>query len=436
MKSLNAKRAVVAAVLFAMITAFVFSNCYEEKVEAAAGLEIHVNVATNTVTVYQNGVPIRNMICSTGGATPSGGTYTLGGKMRWHALFGGVYGQYVTRITGSILFHSVPYSRNGDPSSLVHGYFDQLGTAASMGCVRLMIRDCKWIYDNCPTGGCTVTFYSSPDPGPLGWPVSYKINGTPDNYSGWDPTDDSAGNPWHSSEYFNNLVFDSSYYARVNSDVAGACGNDDIALRIHWLRNGISEGRTASSVFSLPVYKDNYSDLRNAFGNDNYAFIRHYIQNGLNEGRIGNYRIGVDVNPNGSIIQGSNGTMYRLYNINSGEHFYTGSYVEANNLKNSGWRYEQYAWRAPSTGTPVYRLYNPNAGDHHYTTSGGERDSLVNAGWRYEGLGWYSGGSKPLYRLYNPNATTGTHHYTTSATERDNLVNAGWSYEGIGWYGN
>ena len=90
-----------------------------------------------------------------------------------------------------------------------------------------------------------------------------------------------------------------------------------------------------------------------------------------------------------------------------------------------------------TSDTPVYRLYNPNAGDHHYTTSAAEKDNLVKVGWRYEGIGWYSTGNEgqPLYRLYNPNAKAGSHHYTTNAAERDNLKKLGWRDEGIAWYG-
>ena len=131
--------------------------------------------------------------------------------------------------------------------------------------------------------------------------------------------------------------------------------------------------------------------------------------------------------------------MHRLYNPNSGEHFYTADETECDNLIGFGWRYEGIAWNAPETSdTLVYRLYNPNAGDHHYTTSLAEKDNLVSVGWKYEGIGWYSAESdgQALYRLYNPNATgAGSHHYTTSADERDNLISLGWRDEGIAWYG-
>lgn len=127
--------------------------------------------------------------------------------------------------------------------------------------------------------------------------------------------------------------------------------------------------------------------------------------------------------------------MYRLYNPNSGEHFYTANASERDKVRNAGWRYEGVGWQAPKSGTPVYRLYNPNAGDHHYTPHAYEKDHLIKVGWRYEGVSWYSGGSKPLYRLYNPNAKAGAHHYTLLQSERNNLIKQGWRNEGIGWYG-
>ena len=130
--------------------------------------------------------------------------------------------------------------------------------------------------------------------------------------------------------------------------------------------------------------------------------------------------------------------MYRLYNPNSGEHFYTSNKKEVKNVVAAGWKNEGLAWKAPEkSSTPVYRLYNPNAGDHHYTMSAKEKNNLVALGWNYEGIGWYSDDNKtaPLYRLYNPNAVAGSHHYTMSKAERSDLIKAGWKDEGIAWYG-
>lgn len=128
--------------------------------------------------------------------------------------------------------------------------------------------------------------------------------------------------------------------------------------------------------------------------------------------------------------------MHRLYNPNSGEHFYTADDQEKNDLVQAGWHDEDYGWVAPSSGDPVYRLYNPNAGDHHYTLSQSERDNLVKAGWRYEGVGWYSDPEKtvPVYREYNPNAKSGAHNFTVDESEDRNLVSVGWRAEGIAWY--
>lgn len=126
--------------------------------------------------------------------------------------------------------------------------------------------------------------------------------------------------------------------------------------------------------------------------------------------------------------------MYRVYNPNSGEHFYTKSSYEKTSLVSHGWRYEGIGWNAPTSGSAVYRVYNPNSGEHFYTKSAYEKSVLVGKGWRYEGIGWYTANSgTPLYRVYNPNS--GEHFYTKDSYEKSSLVSRGWRYEGIAWYG-
>ena len=130
-------------------------------------------------------------------------------------------------------------------------------------------------------------------------------------------------------------------------------------------------------------------------------------------------------------------TMHRLYNPNSGEHFYTASDVEHEYLVSIGWNDEGTGWIAPTGGDAVYRLYNPYAGEHHYTLDAGEADMLVSVGWNDEGIGWYSDPNQAvaLYRAYNPNAYANNHHYTTDWGEFVTLLDLGWQDEGTGWYG-
>ena len=130
--------------------------------------------------------------------------------------------------------------------------------------------------------------------------------------------------------------------------------------------------------------------------------------------------------------------MHRLYNPNSGEHFYTADDVERDYLVSLGWHNEGEGWTAPKTSsTPVYRLYNSVGGEHHYTMDAGEKNWLASLGWNDEGIGWYSDDAKRtvLYREYNPNAFANNHNYTTSWSEHSWLIGLGWKDEGLAWYG-
>lgn len=158
---------------------------------------IKINRKQNVVMVYglENGEYtklVKVFTCSTGDATPLG-TFNTTDKYEWRHLFGDVYGQYATRITGSILFHSVPYTEESK-DALEWEEYNKLGTPASMGCIRLRVVDVKWIYDNCPKG-TTVTIYDSDSLEGIEKPVIKKIDGNSEN-RGWDPTDPDPLNPW------------------------------------------------------------------------------------------------------------------------------------------------------------------------------------------------------------------------------------------------
>ncbi len=70
----------------------------------------------------------------------------------------------------------------------------KLGTAASLGCVRLPVRDAKWIFDYCPVG--TPVHIYDLDELPVERPTSIHLDPT-DPRSGWDPTDPDENNPLH-----------------------------------------------------------------------------------------------------------------------------------------------------------------------------------------------------------------------------------------------
>lgn len=156
---------------------------------------IKINKQMNTVTIYKANKKgkytkaVKAMVCSAGRATPLG-NYKTSDKYYWKAMVHDVWAQYATRITGKILFHSVPYDTH-EKDSLITGYYNQLGGTASAGCVRLSVEDAKWIIENCPSG-TTVEIYNSSDPGPLGKPSPIRI---PANCK-WDPTDPDDRNPW------------------------------------------------------------------------------------------------------------------------------------------------------------------------------------------------------------------------------------------------
>ncbi|MBV7392546.1 leucine-rich repeat protein [Enterococcus sp. ALS3] len=129
--------------------------------------------------------------------------------------------------------------------------------------------------------------------------------------------------------------------------------------------------------------------------------------------------------------------MYRLYNPNTGEHFYTADKTEQQDLIIKGWTDEGIGWTASKSGDTVYRIYNPNVGEHLYTKSLKEYNNLTLYGWVKEGRAFYSARSSevPIYRVYNSNQFAFNHHYTKSEQESKHLTKLGWSDEGIAFYG-
>ncbi|MBQ5544788.1 MAG: L,D-transpeptidase [Clostridia bacterium] len=142
-------------------------------------------------------IVVKRFTCSTGSDdTPTDtGIYRARAKYRWRFM-NGVYGQYCTSISTRYLFHSVPYKKK-DVSTLKNEEYDKLGSPASHGCIRMCVRDCKWMYDNIPLG---TEVRITQESGPYGPGVPRRI--TDPVHDGWDPSDRWALN----SPYFNQTI--------------------------------------------------------------------------------------------------------------------------------------------------------------------------------------------------------------------------------------
>lgn len=166
-------------------TSYDFGTAGYIKAEPTGPWSIRINKGTCVVTIYRGTTPVKALRCSVGNPTSltPNGTFYLGIKHRWWELFGGVYGQFTTQITGNILFHSVFYRVNGNNRTLYTNEYNKLGSPASHGCVRLNVAGAKYIYDNCPSGTKVTIFYGTSSDDPLGKPAHITATGS------YDPTD-------------------------------------------------------------------------------------------------------------------------------------------------------------------------------------------------------------------------------------------------------
>ncbi len=135
----------------------------------------------------------------------------------------------------------------------------------------------------------------------------------------------------------------------------------------------------------------------------------------------------------------------RSYNPNADYHFFTTSTPEFSNALTAGYKDETtnqagfaLSFNPVPGGVAISRLYNVQTGRHYYTTSTGERDFLVSlipvnhpdfgkVGWRYEldepfVYPVQVPGTTEIFRLYNNNS--GVHLYTESAAQKDAILAA------------
>lgn len=120
---------------------------------------IRVNRTKCQITVFakdgSNGwtIPVKSMTCSVGNPitlTPAG-TFYIGDQDRWHILMGPSWGQWTSHVVNGIFIHSVAGSSTSQ-YNLSSWDYNMLGQPASHGCIRVCVRDAKWIYDNCGRG--------------------------------------------------------------------------------------------------------------------------------------------------------------------------------------------------------------------------------------------------------------------------------------------
>lgn len=119
-------------------------------------IEVDIKNQLTIVHSTADNAVVRTMICSTGlrsGMTPKGTFYMPAKKYStergpWHAMMGGVYARYATRIRNKIMFHSILYSRK-KVNTLQRVSWKKLGQQASHGCIRLTPIDAQWIAYNC-----------------------------------------------------------------------------------------------------------------------------------------------------------------------------------------------------------------------------------------------------------------------------------------------
>lgn len=131
----------------------------------------------------------RQFVCSTGktpGRTPVG-SFKISTKRRWlNSPSYHVREQFACRINGYIWIHSTCFTKY-DPNALERESYTDLGRPVSAGCIRLTVRDAKWIYANCPAGTVIKIVKS-------GGPAAVCLTDMPALPDGatYDPTDSSV----------------------------------------------------------------------------------------------------------------------------------------------------------------------------------------------------------------------------------------------------
>ena len=103
----------------------------------------------------------QTFICSTGlgNATPRGIFLDGGPANVWHHFSKlDIWARYSFEVEGNIMFHSVLYDKK-DTSTLREGSLYALGQKASHGCIRLKVKDARWLFEHCRRGSLVIIIY-------------------------------------------------------------------------------------------------------------------------------------------------------------------------------------------------------------------------------------------------------------------------------------
>ena len=124
---------------------------------------VEVSIAKQRVYVWQMNEAgeyeqVQTFVCSTGlgNSTPRGIFLDGGPANVWHHFSKfDVWARYSFEIEGDIMFHSVLFSEK-DPDTLREGSLYALGQKASHGCVRLSVKNARWLFENCRKGSLVI----------------------------------------------------------------------------------------------------------------------------------------------------------------------------------------------------------------------------------------------------------------------------------------
>ena len=155
---------------------------------------LYVEKGSHTLTIYAKDenfeytvVVDRYKVAHGGNRTPTG-VFTLSGdRERWHDFPLGGSAQYATPYWGNLFVHSPMYGAQ-DPSRIWPSYYSGdkgIGTDSTGGCLRMVTRAAKFIYEHCPEGTKLEIVNGSPK-------GTQSADVPPIEKKGYDPTDVDA----------------------------------------------------------------------------------------------------------------------------------------------------------------------------------------------------------------------------------------------------